>query len=69
VCAQLHFNICKEVEVNLDKELWCDHVPKLVQTTIEVKVTTMRNQKLQIDRSTPNNKSDIIIRDNEKGTC
>jgi hypothetical protein len=24
---------------------------------------------VQIDRTTPNNKSDIIIRDNEKGTC
>ena len=24
---------------------------------------------VQIDRTTPSNKSDIIIRDNEKGTC
>jgi hypothetical protein len=27
------------------------------------------NQQLQTDRTTPNNKPDIIIRDNEKGTC
>jgi hypothetical protein len=26
------------------------------------------NQQLQTDRTIPNNKSDIIIRDNEKGT-
>ena len=25
--------------------------------------------KVQIDRTIPNNKPDIIIRDNEKGTC
>ena len=29
----------------------------------------MWNQQVQIDRTIPNNKTDIIIRDNEKGTC
>ena len=27
------------------------------------------NQKIQTDRTKPNNKPDIIIRDNEKVTC
>ena len=27
------------------------------------------NQQAQTDRTIPNNKPDIIIRDNEKGTC
>ena len=27
------------------------------------------NQQTQTDRNIPNNKSDVIIRDNEKGTC
>jgi hypothetical protein len=27
------------------------------------------NNKVQTDRTIPNNKPDIIIRDNEKGTC
>jgi len=27
------------------------------------------NQQVQTDRTTPHNKPDIIIRDNEKGTC
>ena len=29
----------------------------------------MWNKQVQTDRSIPNNKPDIIIRDNEKGTC
>jgi hypothetical protein len=33
------------------------------------KVTILWNQQVKTDRTTPNNKPDIIIRDNEKGTC
>jgi hypothetical protein len=33
------------------------------------KVTILWNQQVQIDRTIPNNKRDIISRDNEKGTC
>ena len=29
----------------------------------------MWNQQVQTDRTIPNNKTDIIIRDNEEGTC
>ena len=29
----------------------------------------MWNQQVQTDRTIPSNKPDIIIRDNEKGTC
>jgi len=32
-------------------------------------VTILWNQQVQTDRTIPNNKSDIIIRDNEKRTC
>jgi len=32
-------------------------------------VTILWNQQVQTDRAIPNNKPDIIIRDNEKGTC
>ena len=32
VCAQLHFNICKETGVQLDKKHWYEHVPKSVET-------------------------------------
>ena len=32
VCAQLHFSICKETGVQLDKKHWYEHVPKSVET-------------------------------------
>jgi len=44
-------------------------LPKSVETSHGCKVTILWNQQVQIDRSIPNNKPDIIIRDNEKGTC
>jgi len=42
-------------------------VPKSVETSQEGKVTILWNQQLQTYRTIPNNKPDIIIRDNEKG--
>jgi len=69
VCAQLHVNICKETGVRLDKKHWYEHVPKSVETSQGGKVTKLWNQQVQTDRTIPNNKSHIIIRDNEKGTC
>jgi len=68
VCAQLHFNICKETGVQLDKKHWYVHVPKSVEISQGGKVTILWNQKIQTDRIITNNKPDIIIRDNEKGT-
>jgi hypothetical protein len=55
--------------VKLDNEHWFEHVLKLVETSLEGKVTILWNQQVQTDRSIPNNKPDIIIRDNEEGTC
>ena len=45
------------------------HVPKSVETSQGGKVTILCNQQIQTDRTIPNNKPDIIICDNEKGTC
>jgi hypothetical protein len=69
MCAQLHFNICKETGQQLDKKHWYKHVPKSVESSRGGKVTILWNQQIQTDRTIPNNKPDIIIRDNEKGTC
>jgi hypothetical protein len=69
VCTHLHFNICKEREVKLDREHWYQRVRTLAETSQEGKVTILWNQQLQTDRNIPNNKPDIIIRDNEKVTC
>jgi len=68
VCAQLHFNICKETGVHLDNKHWYEHVPKSIETIQGGKVTILWNQQIQTDRTIPNNKPDIIIRNNEKGT-
>ena len=69
MCAQLHFNICKETGVQLDKKHWYEHVPKSAETSPGGKVNILWDQQIQTDRTIPNNKPDIIIRDNEKGTC
>jgi hypothetical protein len=53
----------------LDKKHWYEHVPKLVETSQGGKVTILWNQQLQTDRTIPNSKPDIIIRDSGKGTC
>ena len=55
--------------VQLDKKHWYEHVPKSVETSQGGKATILWNQQVQIDRTVPNNKPDIIISDNEKGTC
>jgi hypothetical protein len=44
-------------------------VPKLVETSQGGKVTMLWTQQVQTNRTMPNNKPDIIISDNEKGTC
>jgi len=69
VCAQLHFNICKETGVQLDKKHWYEHVPKSVEKGQGGNITILQNQQVQTERTIPNNKPDIIIRDNEKRTC
>ena len=43
-------------------------VPKSVETSQGGKVTILWNQQVQSNRTIPNNKPDIIIRDNENGT-
>jgi hypothetical protein len=68
VCAQQHFNICKETGVIIDNEHWYEHIPKSVETSQEGKVTIYWNQ-VQTNRTILNNKPDILIRDNGKGTC
>jgi hypothetical protein len=69
VCAQLHFNVCKETGVQLDKKHWYEHLPKSVKKSQGGKVTLLWNRQVQTDRSIPNNKPDIIIGNNGKRTC
>jgi hypothetical protein len=46
-----------------------ERVPKSVVTTQGGKVTILWNQQVQTDRTIRSSKPDIIIGDNEKGTC
>ena len=41
VGAQLHYNICKEMGVQLDTKHWYEHVLKSVETTQGGKVTIL----------------------------
>jgi len=52
---------------NWTKHLY-EHVPKSVETGQGGNVTIPWYQQVQTDRTIPNNKPDIIIRDNEKRT-
>jgi hypothetical protein len=54
--------------VNLDKKHWYERVPKSVETSRGYKLTILWNQQVQTDRTIPNKKREIVIRDNEKGT-
>ena len=65
VRAQLHFNVCKEIGVKLDNKHWYSYVPKAFETSHECKVTILGNQQVRTDRTIPNNKPDIIIRDDK----
>jgi hypothetical protein len=47
--------------VELDKEHWYEHVLNQQKQG--------KKAQVQTDRTTPDNKPDIITRDNEKGTC
>ena len=44
-------------------------MPRSEETSQGGKVTILWNQQMQTDRTIPYNIPDIIIRDNEKGTC
>jgi len=59
----------KEIWVQMDKKHWYEHVSKSVETSQGCKVTILWNQQVETDRTIPNNKPDIMICDNEKGTC
>jgi hypothetical protein len=59
----------EEEERQLDTKHWYEHVPKSVETSRGCKVIILWNQQIQTDRTIPSNKPDIVICDNEKGTC
>jgi hypothetical protein len=63
-CVHNYTSTHARKQVKLNKKHWYEHVPKSVETSRGGKVTILWNQQVQTDRTIPNNKSDIIIRDN-----
>jgi hypothetical protein len=57
------------IRLKLDKEHCCEHAPTVAGKSYESELTVLRNQQMKNDRTIPNNKPDIIISDNVKGTC
>ena len=55
--------------MKLDNKHWYNHLPKSLETSHEGKVTILWKEQVRTDRTITNNKPDIIIRDNKKGTC
>jgi hypothetical protein len=47
---------------------WYQHVPTASETSQEDTITIFWNQQVHTDRNIHNNRPDIIISDNEKGT-
>ena len=68
-CVHNYTSTYARKRVKLDKKHWYEHVPKSVETSQGGRVTILWNQQVQTDRTIPNNKPDITIRDNEKETC
>ena len=68
MCAELHFNMYKEVGIKLENKHQYDHVPKSVETSHEDKVNILWHQQVRTDRTIPNSKLDIIICNNKQGT-
>jgi hypothetical protein len=62
MCAQLHFNICKEIGIQLDVGM------TLYRNQLK-QVMKVKNQRVRTERTIPINKPDIIISDNKQGTC
>ena len=58
VCAEPHCNICKEMGVKSDNEQWCDPVQYGQVMTV--------TEQVQTDRTFPNIKPGIIIRDKKR---
>jgi hypothetical protein len=57
------------IRVKLDKEHCCELALTVAGKGYESELTVLWNQQVKNNRTIPNNKPDIIIRDNVKGTC
>jgi len=61
VCGQLHFTMCNKIGVKWENRDWYEHVPKLVETRHETKVTTLWKKQVKAHRTIRNIESNITI--------
>ena len=69
MCAQIHYNICKEMGVRVKKNTGTNMYQTQWKQLKGGKITILWNQQVQTERTIPNSKPDIIIRDAEQRTC
>jgi hypothetical protein len=60
LCSQIHFNVRKKLLEKVEDKQWYEHVPKLVETSHEYKVTVLWNQQVTTDRTRHDNEPDIM---------
>jgi len=65
MCAKLHFNVCKEIGVQLDSEHWYDHYQIQSRQVMKIRLPYYGINKRQRTETFADNKPDIIIRDNK----
>jgi len=54
------------MRIRLGKEHWYEHVPKSVETNND---NSIMKQQMETNRTIPDTKPDIIIRETDKGIC
>ena len=59
VCAQVHFEICKKLNVPIEAKKWYDHQPKTVTQTSDGKIRILWNMEVRTDREVKANRMDI----------
>jgi hypothetical protein len=63
------FYLRTEIGVKLDKERQFDHVPEVVEISLECKIPMFCNEQMKTEKNILNNKSDVTIGVNEQGLC
>ena len=67
VAAQLHMDICKHYDLQVNAKHWYEHKPERV--TENNKVTILWDSPIATDRHIPCNKPDIVIKEKDTDKC
>ena len=53
--CQIQFNVCKGLRNKIHNKHWYEHVPEILETSIEGKISVLWNQQAQTDGTILNN--------------